>query len=161
MPSLFTAFAYCQTAYCQLTSHSEYVVSIPTQSIIALVVVIMLPAHAYRQTVSIPKCGLPINIGWMDSAACRLSFSVLSSYLDSCITLSCCPKGTCWNSSCLAVTWPLRGLQLPITLYARAYSICCCLIEDRGYMRDCSPTKPCIIKNNAIYSTAHIYFIQD
>ena len=63
------------------------------QSIIALVVVMMLPARAYRQTVSIPKCGLPINIRSMDSAACRLSFSVLSLYLDSCITLSCCPEG--------------------------------------------------------------------
>jgi hypothetical protein len=42
----------------------------------------------------------------------------------------------CWNSSCLAVTWPLRGLQLPIILYAGAYSIGCCLLEDRGYIRD-------------------------
>ena len=49
------------------------------QSIIALVVVMMLPARTYRQTVLIPKCGLPINIGSMDSAACRLSFSVLLS----------------------------------------------------------------------------------
>lgn len=47
----------------------------------------------------------------------------------------------CWNSSCLAVTWPLRGLRLPIILYAGAYSIGCCLLQDRGYMRDYSPTE--------------------
>jgi hypothetical protein len=63
------------------------------QSIIALVVVMMLPARAYRQTVLIPKCGPLANIGSMDSAACKLSFSILPSYLDSCITLSCCPEG--------------------------------------------------------------------
>ncbi len=53
----------------------------------------MLPAHAYREIVLIPKCS-PLNyIGSMDLVASKLSFGVLSSLLDSCITLSCCPEG--------------------------------------------------------------------
>jgi hypothetical protein len=63
------------------------------QSVIALVVVMMLPTRAYKQTVLIPKYGPLTNIGSIDGTACRFSFSVLSSYLDSCITLSCCPEG--------------------------------------------------------------------
>jgi hypothetical protein len=45
----------------------------------------------------------------------------------------------------VAVTWPLRGLQLPTILYAGAYSIGCCLLEDRGCIRDYRPIEFCII----------------
>jgi hypothetical protein len=58
-----------------------------------LVVVMMLLARAYKQTVLILKYSLLTNIRLIDSIACRFSFSVLLLYLDSCITLSCCPKG--------------------------------------------------------------------
>jgi hypothetical protein len=83
------------------------------QSIIALVVVIMLLAYAYRQAVLILKCGLLINIGLMGSY--RLSFSVLSLYLDNYITLSCYPKGInsllCSVFFNLGVSYNLIGAQ--------------------------------------------------
>jgi hypothetical protein len=63
------------------------------QSIIALIVIIMLLARVYRQTVLIPKCSLLTNIRLIDFIAYRLSFNILFSYLDSYITLSYCSKG--------------------------------------------------------------------
>jgi hypothetical protein len=53
----------------------------------------MLLACAYKQTVLILKYSLLTNIRLIDSTAYRFSFSVLLLYLDSYITLSCCPKG--------------------------------------------------------------------
>jgi hypothetical protein len=53
----------------------------------------MLLACAYKQTVLILKYSLLTNIRLIDGIACRFSCSVLLLYLDSCITLSCCPEG--------------------------------------------------------------------